>query len=191
MKAYFPYPINAEALEEFTHPEQDVFSRPRRHNGEMLAANGYVALRAHKGFWNDQDYPEAGEAFLSRFNCIPWGYMDRLQPDKWRELDPVRGTIYRYHPIKLWKFDREGRPSGHRNASPVWRVGGCLVRLSALQLVAKLPRVEVYTGSTDARRPLWFRFNGGVGAIAYDRRLMFHSFELFGNRPGRLDGPLA
>ena len=65
------------------------------------------------------------------------------------------------------------------NSSPVWLVNDKRVRLSLLQLVARLPRAEVFTGRQDADDPVWVRFSGGRVALAMDKRLTMFSREIF------------
>jgi len=173
MSKPFPYPLPAKHLREFCHPcDWHLFHEPRRYGGEVLVANGYVAIRARTGLWLDADHGAASADFVSRWGKLPWGRLDQL-PDDWRELDGHRGTIYRSAQVHLWQDDRLA-------PTPVWAVNEVKVRLSLLQLVARLPRCEIYVGRPNADDPLWFRFSGGIGLIARDPRLSLHSYEIFG-----------
>lgn len=166
----YRYPLPEFALVDFCHPAAGhVFARACRHDGEILAGNGYVALRAARGWWVYDEFPPAGEEFLARFEALPWG---RAPGGPWRALDDARGALYRRGALRLW--------DGARVApSPVWRVGDCVVRLSALQLVARLPRAEIHTGLADRDDPLFFRFSGGRGIIARDPLLVLWDYHLW------------
>lgn len=166
----FKYPLPSEALNLFCHPvSRHHLSRPMRMDGEVVAANGYVAIRCQRGAWIDSEFPEAWTDFRSRVERLPWARMAHLKDD-WRALDDVRGTLFRRAPIGLWIDD--ARDAGRLSPSPVvWVAGGILVRLSMLQLIARLPRCEIYTGTMNTDDPLWFRFSGGRGLIARDTKL--------------------
>jgi hypothetical protein len=167
MKNHFPYPIPAEALQEFCHPaEWHAFHLARRFDREILAGNGYLAIRCQRGRWIDSEFPAASAEFLSRWGKLPWSRWEVLaQGDHWRRLEDASGRIFAKSAIGFW-LGTVPAPS------PVWVVGDARrVRLSALQLIARLPRCEVFTGPVDADSPLWFRFSGGRGAVAMDKRL--------------------
>ena len=158
-------PLPLEGLRSFRHPNPGhVFGAAVWHEGEALASNGLVALRATKGWWGPEDFEQASEGFLERFFGIPWGGMPA--GNEWSNLDDVRGTLYRGHPGVMYDKGRDG-----------WRFADCckvrvggsvVVPLSVLQWVARLPRCEVWTGLGDGDQPLAFRFSGGVGMIAPD-----------------------
>ena len=68
-----------------------------------------------------------------------------------------------------------------------------LVRLGFLQMVARLPRVQVYVGVSEM---LLFRFSGGVGILAKDPRLTVAGFSVLtparhddGSRVAKNSGP--
>lgn len=173
MKQSHPYPLPLHALDDFRHPaEWHLFHHSRLHAGEVLAGNGYVALRATKGAWLDSDHQPATAEYLGRFSKLPWARWGQLVDD-WRPLDAHRGRIFERAQHGLWL-------DGRLAPSPVWAVNEIRVRLSLLQVVARLPRAEVYCGSWNADDPLWFRFSGGIGLIARDARLTMHSFEIYG-----------
>jgi hypothetical protein len=171
MKQSYPYPLPAHALEDYCHPlAGSGLEAPRRWEGEVVAANGYVALRAARGCWLDEDYAPADAEFAARLGKIPW----QAYPggEAWQALDLQRGEIFRYAPHGLWL-------KGRLAPSPVWQVCGIRVRLSLLQIIARLPRCEVHGGPQNRTEPLWFRFSGGRGCIAQDARLVMHSRELY------------
>lgn len=161
MRRTHPYPLPCYALDEFIHPAAGhVLGCARRHEGEVLAGNGYVAIRCTRGRWLAEDWPEAGAGFLERFESLAW---DSVPAGPWRALADVA----------MW-FPRDGAGlpwSGCGLAqSPAWRVGEAVVRVALLALVARLPRSEVVAG-TDREDALHFRFSGGCGMIAHDPRL--------------------
>ena len=165
MKHSFPNPMPIEALLAFCHPwDGHLLSQPRRGDGEVLAANGYIAIRAKKGWWLESDFQPAGEEYRKRFDKLPWARFERLG-DHWRPLDNVRGDLFRSGKIEPWLR--------HRPApTPLWLFNSRLrVRLSHLQLVAMLPRCEAFTGTDDRDDPLFFRFTGGIGIMARDAKL--------------------
>jgi hypothetical protein len=158
------HPLAAESLESFCHPRCRVFSRVVRHpSGEVMAANGCVALRVSRGLvtFND-DLPTACPDFLARVDALPWGRFAndamRITPPRWRGLDDVRGDLYARELEELWK---DGRMT---LAKPVWIGGAVLVPLAVLQLIARLPRVELrMDGAMDF---MLIRFAGGEGIVA-------------------------
>lgn len=170
----FGYPLPEHALAEFCCAAAGVLSRPMRHHGEMIAANGYVALRAHRGAWLEREHPEATPEFMARINALPWDRYQKLLDDDWRPLAEARGHLYRRGRMGVL---RDG--TARMAPSPVWLVGHVLVRLTLLQLIDRLPRCEVWTGNGGPGQPLWFRFTGGRGAVAADARLRESSFSIF------------
>lgn len=157
-----------------------------RLDGEVWAANGYLAIRCNRGAWIDSEFPEAWTDFRTRVEGLPWARWDALRDD-WRALDAVRGTLFRKASLGLWLETKRGWTLA---PSPVVLVcGGIPCRLSMLQLIARLPRCEVYTGPCDRSDPLWFRFSGGRGLIAHDRLLTTPpAFSVFEPRRDCLSG---
>lgn len=186
MKSY-PYPLPEYALSDFCHPATGhPLGSALRHEGEILAGNGYVALRATRGHWIHEEFPIAPADYLERFGALPW---ERPLVGPWRLLSDAGPVMWRRGQIGFWhgpngQSERPWRPA----PNPIWRVGDAVVRLSLLQLVARLPRVEVYTGAQDNLEPLFFRFSGGRGMIAHDPRLSNWSYHLFAPQTDCLTG---
>lgn len=172
MRHAYPYPLPEHALADFCHPaDWHLLHKPRRWDRCLVAANGYLAIKANRGAWIEEEFPPASAEFIGRIGKLPW---DRFPcGDEWRALDNQRGVVFRYARCGLWL-------NGKLGPSPVWAVNEIRVRLSLLQQVAMLPRCEVFTGRQDMHDPLFFRFSGGTGMIARDPKLTLHSFELFG-----------
>lgn len=173
MKDVWPYPLPQAALAEFCHPGAwHVFSAPVRGEAEILAGNGYVALRAHRGAWLDREIPAASEEFLKRFGKIPWCRFEAIKDELWKPLGDLRGRLESHGRIDPWL---KGWPA----PSPVWRVDEFRVRLAWLQLIARLPRCEVATGRATDSCPLFFRFSGGRGAVLPDSRMGTPAYTIF------------
>lgn len=191
MKDGWPYPLPQAALAEFCHPGAwHVFAAPARGDSEIMACNGYLALRAHRGAWLDREIPAASADFMERFGKIPWGRYVKIRDEAWRPLGELRAKLEFHGRIEPWL---KGRPA----PSPVWRVDEFRVRLAWLQLIARLPRCEVATGQATDDCPLFFRFSGGRGAILPDSRMGTPAFTIFeagkdiftGERQERRQGP--
>jgi hypothetical protein len=183
MKAPFRFPLHAGDLEVFCHPhEGHAMSRTHMVDGDLVAANGHLAVRASRGLWLDADFEPAPADFLQRVAGLPWGSAPDHSSEAWRPLDDARGDIYRSATIGL--YNNKGRIS----PSPVWMVAGQHpIRLSFLQQIARLPRCEVYTGALHNSQPAWFRFNGGTVIVPKTKR-PFPTFsrQLFPPRPAFL-----
>lgn len=179
-KTPFPYPLQIGVMEHFCRPSPGhLLAMPRWHLGNVLAATGWFAIRVTRGLWmrDGSDFPPADAPFLARFNRLPWDTFGKIIPreNDWQALQDAR--LFRHGPLATWL---DGRPS----PSPVWRVAeNHLVRLSHLQLIGRLPRCQVFTGSMDRDAPLFFRFSGGMGIIARDENLTSPSQCIF--TPGR------
>lgn len=179
-KTPFPNPLDEATLAAFCHPCIHALSRPALVGSEVIAANGYIALRAHRGRWLDSDFDAPSPEHHARIQRLNWDAFDSLDPGKWDKLDDVRGQIYRTATISFWATNAENVPTGRPSATPIWKVGKAApVRLSLLQLIARLPRCEVYTGPQTPTQPLYFRCTGARGIIAVDPRLEIHSWHLF------------
>jgi hypothetical protein len=187
MTKSYPFPLPYYALADYCHPSAEhLFGQPVRHGREILCGNGYLALRCHKGQWFDDDFAAPAADFLRRFEALPWGRLvNYAQEAKWRALDEVRGYVFRRGPVEPWL-------NGRCAPSPVWRVAGYTVaRLSHLQRIAALPRAELYCGLLSPQCPVFFRFSGGVGILAHDKRLSVSSGSLFAPHADPLTGQLS
>ena len=139
-----------------------MFHLPRRIGPHVVAANGHAAIRCTKGHWMDSDYGGANDAYVLRFSKLPWNRVLDPESPHWKDLDSVRMSIYRNSPIAVFGKDHRLAPS------PSVRIGtSSAVPLSVLQIVARLPRVEVYAYAQATRDPVFFRFTGGEGIIAF------------------------
>lgn len=164
------------ALDEFRHPaDWHGLHHARRHDGEVLAGNGYVAIRVRRGMWLDSDHQAASAEFLGRWGKLPWKrFAEIVTREDWRAFDSATLRLFSKGQIGFWLKDKPA-------PTPIWRVNETLlVRLSLLQLVSRLPRCECYTGPQSGGEHLYFRFAGGEGIIAADARLTISSGELFG-----------
>ena len=141
-KAPMRFPLTEGDIALFCHPaEGHPYHRPHMIEGNLHAGNGHIAIRATSGRWMESDFQPAPEPFKTRIGGLPWGAIHADSPE-WRSLDEVRGTIYKYAPITIWT------DKGKRAPSPVVSIGGHhLIRLSHLQLIARLPRCEAYAGA--------------------------------------------
>lgn len=173
----FPNPLDEAVLAAFCHPsERHPFHRPVLIDGDVIAANGYVALRAHRGRWLDSDFQGPTPAQAARLDRLAWSAFDTLKADCWDATDSQKGQIFRSGLIGFWTDSGPAKPS----PTPIWKIGNCApVRLSLLQLIARLPRCEVYTGPQSPTQPLYFRCTGARGIIAVDPRLELTSWHLF------------
>jgi hypothetical protein len=167
----FPYPLQMGSLEAFCHPdERSGLDRPYWHDGEAVAVNGFVVVRANRGLWTEADFEAMPAGVVERLGKLPWGSMKWAVADdlQWRPL--ADANLFRFGGIEPWL---KGKVAPTR----VVRVNEIhLVRLSFLQLVARLPRCEVYLGVTDT---LLFRFSGGMGMLVKDPKLTEAGFSVF------------
>jgi len=171
---FFPLPLQMGVLDHFCHPdERHVLAHPVFYSGQALAANCYVAIRVDRGLWMESDFAEPPVGMLQRVLSLPWMDVRELDPDGWKSMHEVGRHLWRHGRIEPWL-------KGKAAPSPVWRVNeSFLCRLSHLQLVAQLPRAEVWCGARNAADPLRFRFSGGIGLVAVDGRLTESSFSIF------------
>ncbi len=169
-KTPFPHPLHIGTLEAFCHPAPGhLLSAPHvtgsGRESEVLAGNGYLAIRVSRGLWLDSDFAPPPADFIPRFDSLPWARFTDLNPEEWRPLADVRTQLFRKASLSPWL--------GHRVApSPVWIVAEShRVRLSHLQLISRLPRAEVWCGHATNSDPLFLRFTAGIGIIARDATL--------------------
>jgi hypothetical protein len=188
-KAPFPNPLDEATLAAFCHPViTHALARPVRTEKEIIAANGYLCLRAHRGRWFDEEFQEPACPVRARIDSLPWKRFEILPEANWFPLDDVRGDIYRQPPIGFWAVAKDSSATGKPAPTPIWKCGTCSpVRLSLLQLIARLPRCEVFTGSQDSSQPLFFRCSGARGIIAADPRLTTTSWKIFQPRFDQMD----
>jgi hypothetical protein len=141
--------------------------------GCLYAGNGHIAIRATSGRWMASDFEPPAELFRRKVGSLPWESVPGDSPE-WIPLDDGRGTIYRYAPVSIWTEQNK------RSATPVVKIAGQhLIRLSHLQLIARLPRCEVYAGPVTRHDPLFFRYNGGAVIVPTDKSLTTASLALF------------
>lgn len=124
-------------------------------DGTVVAGNGTLTLRL-ESFIDTTDIPRATARQLE---ALSRKTPPTTQAEPWQDLDDIRGILYRYHPKPI--FERSIAKAHFRRGPGVRIAHGPLVLLSMLQLVARLPRPEVYTGG-GLTSPAHFRFNGGT-----------------------------
>lgn len=161
MKTDFTNPLTYAALQAFTRPRPGHrYEHPvMLPGGDAAACNGNVAIRCHRGLWCSEDFPPAHPGFAEAFAKIPLDLFPSAA--EFHKLHDFRPLINRRGIIA--PFDRTGAFA----ATPGVRLERLMVPLSMLQLVARLPHCEFTLAETSAVTPaLFFRFSGGLGAIA-------------------------
>ena len=184
MKTPFRFPLLAGDIATFCHPSpMHDYHKAHMIDGALVAANGYMAVRAERGRWMATDFTTPPQAFTDRLSTLPWGEFP-ADSAEWRDMDDIRPQLFRFAPIGLFM------EKNHRCApSPIWQVGGHhLIRLSHLQQLSRLPRCQVYAGHQSAGSPAYFRFNGGLALVPQDTRLTTHSTSVFSPTYHILDG---
>jgi hypothetical protein len=170
-KRPFGHPVPADALAFFVHPYQrHIFHTAFRHpfDGTVIAASA-VALRCRAGRGIDPaEYPAPHPDALRRIDALPWDRFPHAatQPKAWRCLDDHRGTIYGDPLLPVHVRTTSGIQID-RVTKNVRICGAPIVPLSILQLLARLPRVELYTADCSLTGPVLFRFSGGEGIIPH------------------------
>ena len=170
-KRPFPHPLPAEALAFFVHPDpRHLFHVAFRHpfDGTVIAGSA-VALRCRAGRGIDPaEYPAPDPDALRRIDALPWDRFTHAatQPKAWRGLDDHRGTIYSDPLLPVHHRTPDGIQID-RVTKNVRICGAPIVHLSILQLLARLPRVEIYTAGCTLTGPVLFRFSGGEGIIPH------------------------
>lgn len=174
-KTPFLFPLRAGDIALFCHPDpSNVLSAPYYIDGDLSAGNGYLAIKATRGLWMESDYIPAPQEAVDRISNLPWHSIPDKDHPEWRRLDDVSGTIYHRATIQPWNDKHRVTPS------PVWKVGGeHNIRLSHLQLIARLPNARIYCGHATRSEPAYVLFNGGSVIIPRDKRLEVHSWEIF------------
>lgn len=170
-KRPFGHPLPADALDYFVHPfPGHVFHPAFRHpeDGNVYAGSA-VALRVRRSRCIDPvEYPPPTQEALDRVTALPWGRFASAadQPKAWRCLDDHRGTIYAEPPAPVFTLTAQG-PRIRLAGKNVRICGAPILPLSILQLLARLPRPEIYTAGCTLSGPVLFRFTGGEGIIPH------------------------
>lgn len=170
-KRPFLHPVPEDALAYFVHPDPNhPFYHPFRHleDGNLYAGSA-VAIRFRPSRCIDPaEYPGPSEEALRRFMALPWDRFPSAatQSKAWRCLDDHRGTIYADPLHDVWHRTPEGFAID-RTSKNVRICGAPIVPLAVLQLLARLPRIDIYTGGCTLTGPVLFRFSGGEGIIPH------------------------
>lgn len=182
-KRSFGFPLPARSFDYFVHPggnaKTAVFRKPFSHHASIYAANGFLAIVAHRyDGLPPAENPEAFERIRNLFpahgghyvdyaaDCEKRGFIPMRKDDwerRWRSFDDCALTLWKRGPLAPFDF-------AHRKwwlrREPVVRVGaGALAPLPLLQLLARLPRSQVWVDNR-AGEPILCRFNGGLAVIA-------------------------
>lgn len=183
-KAPFAFPLLAGDIAEFCHPSPaSPLHLAHFHDGELTAGNGHIAIRAARGRWMASDFTPPPPEFTKRLASLPWHRFPAPSPE-WRALDDIRGAIYAHAAIAPWTGSRHSP-----TPCPVWRIGGHhRIRLSHLQLLARLPRAEIYAGTAREPDPIFIRYNGGTAILPHNHALNSHSRDIFAPQYHPLDG---
>lgn len=162
----FPYPVPTDALALCCHPrEGHALAKPVEYNRETWAGNGYLVIRVSRGRWLEGDFPADPDAAMARMGRLPWVLPVELPPTGWRAGTEIRTRLKHYDDVAMWT------PEGRIAPCQVWQIGETLVRLSILQLVCRLPQVEIHLTAGGLTGPLYFQFSGGFGQVARDESL--------------------
>ncbi len=159
-KKSFGYPLPADALPYFCHPSRPGFTAPVRHpDGFIYAASGYLAIRCRRGHWLDSDFDEASPYFVERVARLPWGSFEfYATKGQWRTL--FAADLFRFGAETLWHG-----PRTHTDDKPVVICGAPCFPLAILQLLSRLPKIEVCVSGCTVSQPVLFRFAGGEGVL--------------------------
>jgi hypothetical protein len=174
-KTPFLFPLRAGDIACFCHPDPTHdLAQPHFIDGDLSAGNGYLAIKATRGLWLESDFTPAPYEAKERISNLPWHNVPEADHPEWRKLDDIRGILYQYGSIHPWTDKHKPTPS------PVWRVAQQhLIRLSHLQLIARLPAAQIYCGHLTATSPAFVRFNGGSLIIPLNRSLQAYSRDIF------------
>jgi len=171
---HFIHPLTLENFAELCSPQVgSCFAQPWEADDHTWAANGYLAVRYGRSYGLEPS-TEAQE----RVAVLPWHFFDKeTKTENWGNLDLVRGGIWKTGPLEPWGQTPDGRM--YARISRCTLVGDSFVCIPTpiLQLITKLPRCEVFKGSS-SRDWLFFRFNGGEGiAKGLKRAATHHIFQ--------------
>jgi hypothetical protein len=183
----YPFPLPESALRDFCHPRKsDILSKPWRDGRNLFAANGHIALRASRGAWIDDEFDDIPQDVNERLQALPWSRLeDRLHDKNWKLLDNVANMLFRYPQRPLF-YQSNGKTLV--NPCPTWMLGNTLVKLSVIQMVARLPRAEAFIKHGQRNGPIYIRYSGGVGIIAGNPNLKEHSIQLYAPKYDPLGG---
>lgn len=164
LKRSWHYPPPPEALEYFVHPgDHQGLQRPGLDaEGRTLVSNGYLAIRFETFF---PDIPPPTKRLTLAIKNAPWSRFEPLEqnPKPWRPLEDAIPQLFKHGPKPIWE---RTRTRYHIRRAPSVRVGhGATTSLALLQLITRLPRAEIFTG-TDMHSPLFVRFNRGRAILA-------------------------
>lgn len=160
-KRPFGHPVPVEAIRYFCHPrEGHRYHLPAwGRDGKLYAGNCWVAVRFF-GFSAAQG--TGTMEVVDALGKLPWHDSRHEDAKAWRRLDDVGGDLFREGLLAPWRDDL-----GAFRADPPVRVANAyLVPAAAIQMIYRLPRVEVYTTLDRSCRFVPFRFNGGEGLVA-------------------------
>lgn len=184
-KAPFLFPIRAGDIALLCHPDPThPLAAPHFIDGDLTAGNGYFATKARRGLWLESDFTPAEYEAKERLSNLPWHNVPETDHPDWQSLDDIRGMLYRFGWINPWTDKHRPAPC------PIWKLGHSLIRLSHLQLIARLPKAQVYAGHLTVTCPAFFRFNDGYGIIPQDRSLKAYSREIFAPQYDMFTGAL-
>jgi hypothetical protein len=149
--------------------------------GSAAAATGFPSIYIGGDFLTLRVFRWQGEIErITRFpsfgaianDLLPWKRLARLQesPDGWESLDKIAGDIWRFGPRPIARAVQ----GEDRDVFRIWPCAS-LVPVVALQLAARLPRVELFPGARGPDEPIPIKFNGGFGFI---HTVPDHHFDL-------------
>jgi len=146
-------PITAEHLDAFVHPGGvAVFESPFLPPAELqttdphtYAAAGFFCHRTTYAIPDVEPHPAA----YARAQSLPWGRFQDYDTEglkhRWRPLADAETRLFKFPPKPIW--EKSSRRFNLRNG-PFVRVGNAtMTHLPILQLLARLPRAEVFLGS--------------------------------------------
>lgn len=162
----FLHPLNHWAIDHLTHPDPaHPFHRPLiDDDGNLWAGNDFLFLKLLSPRFETAHLPPLLPEHRVCLDQLPWHLTrDPGEPAHWHPLDHVRGLLYRYPPRPI--YVRHDRQWLRGPTVPVRIAGAPMVHLSTLQLLARLPRVELNTQYAGHDRPIPFRCTAGIGLI--------------------------
>ncbi len=181
LKRPFGWPLPAAALDYFCHPTLPAVMTPLRHpeDGMVYCVSPFGALRIRRFHGHAEEFPTMGEEMVARLAALPWATLREQgqTKDLWRLMDDARGTLWRDPPLPLyrlkdfnWQATREKR---------VRICGGPIVPLALLQVLSRLPRMEICVADSSPQQPVFFRCNGEGEFILPNLGHTEASFEMF------------